>query len=77
MPYYEIHHIDSSLGHYLKNLVLVCANCHRQFTYANVQEYFNKENWLTKVVFNEVEHAVNQIGASIDLAPVKKRVFAE
>lgn len=76
-PYYEIHHISPSLGHHLRNIVLVCANCHRQFTYANVEEYFGEDNWLIRVAFNGIEHRLNQIGISAKMFPVKKRIFTE
>ncbi len=60
-PYYEIHHLDAMLGHHPKNLVLVCANCHRQFEYADVIKHYDEKNeWLTKVVFNQTEFKVNQ-----------------
>ena len=66
IPYYEIHHLDSMLGHHPQNLVLVCANCHRQFEYANVEKYSDKKGWLSKVCFNQneyfVKQAINEIG---------------
>ena len=40
-PYFEIHHINPLWGNNPKNLVVVCANCHRQFEFANVQQVFN------------------------------------
>lgn len=65
-PYYEIHHLEPNIGHHPKNLVLVCANCHRQFEYANVAKDFNEKGWLSKVIFNQkeyfVEQAINEIG---------------
>lgn len=59
-PYFEIHHLNSALGHHPKNLVLVCSNCHRKFEYAYVQTSFNIDGWLMKVNFNETEYHINQ-----------------
>ena len=60
-PYFEIHHLDPLQGNYLKNLLLVCANCHRQFEYANIKKEFNENNWLVKVSFNNKIYTINQI----------------
>ena len=60
-PYFEIHHLDSLKGNHPKNLILVCANCHRQFEFANVYHSFNEQGWLVKVIFNINEFDVNQI----------------
>jgi hypothetical protein len=60
-PYFETHHIDPSKANHPKNLVLVCANCHRQFEYANVIHKFDKQNWLIRVSFNKKIHIVNQV----------------
>lgn len=60
-PYYEIHHLEPSLEHHPKNLVLVCANCHRQFEYANLVTEFNSDNWLTNVQFNKEQYKVKQV----------------
>jgi len=60
-PYFEIHHINPSIGNYLKNLVVVCANCHRQFEFANVCSEFTNEGWLRKVFFNNKEYSLKQI----------------
>lgn len=59
-PYYEIHHLNPSLGHHPQNLILVCANCHRQFEYADVEKHFNSDGWLSYVKFNDVEYNINQ-----------------
>ena len=53
-PYFEIHHIDPVESHQPKNLMVVCANCHRQFQFANVDHIFNDESWLIKVNFNQI-----------------------
>ena len=60
-PYFEIHHIDPVAGHQPQNLMLVCANCHRQFQFANVDHTFNDEGWLIKVNFNQSFYDINQI----------------
>ncbi|MDI6800565.1 MAG: HNH endonuclease signature motif containing protein [Thermodesulfovibrionales bacterium] len=60
-PYFEIHHVNPLLSNNPRNLVIVCANCHRQFEYANVRQEFNNDNWLIKVHFNNKIYPVNQI----------------
>jgi hypothetical protein len=60
-PFFEIHHIDPLLSNNPRNLVVVCANCHRQFEYADVGNEFNQEDWLVKVRFNDKLYPVNQI----------------
>lgn len=74
-PYFEIHHINPLLGNNPKNLILVCANCHRQFEYANVQHKFNDERWLIKVLFNEKEYFINQIILQIKFDEAVKQIF--
>jgi len=34
-PYFEIHHIKPEWGNHIKNLLVVCPNVHKQFTYMN------------------------------------------
>lgn len=58
-PYFEIHHINPDTGHHPKNLILVCANCHRQFEYSHVKQFFNNDDWLIRVRFNNTEFPVN------------------
>lgn len=60
-PYFEIHHIDYAKGNHFKNLLVVSPNVHAQFTYANVEEAFDKEGWLRKVKFDKAEYPVKQI----------------
>lgn len=60
-PYFELHHINPLLSNNPKNLIVVCANCHRQFEYANVRQEFNNDKWLIKVHFNNKIYPVNQI----------------
>lgn len=68
IPYFEIHHIYPSIGNHLKNLLVVSPNVHSQFTYANLEQSFDKEGWLRKVKFNTQSHKVFQI---IDSLPNK------
>lgn len=65
-PYFEIHHINPNIGHHFKNLLVVCPNIHAQFTYANVQHFYDSEGWLRKVIFNDIEYQVHQIIDSIN-----------
>jgi len=74
-PYFEIHHIDAERGNNPKNLLSVCANCHRQFEFADVQHEFDNESWLTKVSFNRKIYPVNQILYKIKLGDYIKRLF--
>lgn len=75
-PYFEIHHLDAMLGHHPQNLVLVCANCHRQFEYADViKQYDDKNEWLIKVIFNETEFRVKQAIAKIGKQEFLKTVY--
>ena len=72
-PYFEIHHIDPEEGHQPKNLMVVCANCHRQFQFANVVHTFNNEDWLIKVNFNQSAYDVNQILLNIRIEDFMKQ----
>lgn len=67
-PYFKIHHIKPELGNHLKNLLVVSPNTHAQFTYAPVEEFFDREGWLRRVNFNKEKFFVNQI---IDKMPKK------
>lgn len=60
IPYFEVHHLDPLSGHHLKNIVVVCGNCHNQFEHANVKKEFNDDSWLIRVSFNENIHEVEQ-----------------
>jgi hypothetical protein len=60
-PYFEIHHLDALKGNHPKNLILVCANCHRQFEFAYVKQIFNEQGWLINVAFNKNEYEINQL----------------
>lgn len=74
-PYFEIHHINASQGNNPKNLLLVCANCHRQFEFAGVQHEFTNEGWLAKVSFNRKIYSVNQILVKTRLGDYVKKSF--
>jgi 5-methylcytosine-specific restriction endonuclease McrA len=74
-PYFEIHHLNASQGHHPKNLILVCANCHRQFEYANVDKKFNQEDWLSEVYFNETFYTVNQVILKRKVEMFKKHIY--
>lgn len=74
-PYFETHHIDPSKANHPKNLVLVCANCHRQFEYSNVIHKFNKQNWLIRVFFNKKIYTVNQVFLREKLEEPVKELF--
>ena len=72
-PYFEIHHINPVEGHQPKNLMVVCANCHRQFQFANVDHIFNDEGWLIKVNFNQKFYGTNQILLNAKIEDFMKR----
>ena len=74
-PYFEIHHLKPLVGHHPKNLVLVCANCHRQFEYAKIRMRFNKDGWLIKVLFNQKEYLLKQAINEIDKQEFIKTVY--
>ncbi|MEO8399114.1 MAG: HNH endonuclease [Ignavibacteriaceae bacterium] len=61
IPYFEIHHIDPTKGNHLKNLIVVSPNVHKQFTYSNLEQFFDNEGWIRKVKFNEDTYTVFQI----------------
>jgi len=74
-PYFEIHHLDPLSGHHLKNLVVVCGNCHNQFEHANVKKEFTDDSWLVRVSFNEYIHAVAQAIFTKKLEGFLKELF--
>lgn len=74
-PYYEIHHLNSEIGNHPKNLVVVCANCHRQFEYANNQKVFDSNGWLKQVYFNNKLHDVYQYVYNIKGVEFYKTIF--
>lgn len=74
-PYYEIHHLDAMSGHHPKNLVLVCANCHRQFEFTNVEKYSDENGWLSKVCFNQNEYLIKQAINEIEKQEFIKTIY--
>ncbi len=60
-PFFEIHHLKPERGHHPKNILSVCANCHRQFEYADVNYWHNSQQWLIRVKFNDRVYPVYQM----------------
>lgn len=73
-PYFEVHHLDPLKGHYPKNLLVVCGNCHNQFEHADVKQIFDNE-WLVRVYFNERTYQVNQGAPSKAIEGFFKELF--
>ena len=71
-PYFEIHHIDAKLGNHFKNLLVVSANTHAQFTYAHLWQKFDENGWLREVAFNKEKFKVFQIIDSLNENNVKE-----
>jgi hypothetical protein len=61
MPYFEVHHIDAAKGNHTKNLLVVSPNIHRQFHYADMTRFYDKDNWLRSVRFGDDYYAVFQV----------------
>ncbi len=59
-PYFEIHHLDSKVGHHPGNLLVVCPNCHAQFEHATVTDFKWAGNWLVGVTINGKRLGVRQ-----------------
>lgn len=74
-PYFEIYHFNPSIGNHPKNLILVCANCHRQFEFADVKHKFTSDGWLRKVFFNNQEYSVKQILLTMQLDKFRKTTY--
>jgi len=74
-PYFEIHHLDPSKGHHLKNLLVVCGNCHNQFEYTYVKQEFSDDLWLVRVYFNEIMHVVKQLMLDVEFEGFFKELF--
>lgn len=74
-PYFEIHHLDASIGNHPKNLIVVCSNCHKQFEYANVKKEYDKKGWLAEVSFNQNKFYVKQALSELDSEDFAKTVF--
>jgi hypothetical protein len=74
-PYFEVHHLDSFKGHYPKNIVVVCGNCHNQFEYAKVSHEYDANQWLIKVTFNKYSYVIKQALSTVEPAQFTKEVF--
>lgn len=74
-PYFEIHHINPLQGNHPQNLIVVCANCHRQFEYANMKTEINSEGWLIGVIFNNKSFNVIQTVLTTKWKESFKQVF--
>lgn len=59
-PYFEIHHLDSEVGHHPTNLLVVCPNCHAQLEHGKVTDSKWAGNWLISVTINDKRVAVRQ-----------------
>ena len=59
-PYFEVHHLDPSVGHHPRNLLVVCPNCHAQFEYAAVTDFRWACGWLVGVTINGKRLTVRQ-----------------
>lgn len=59
-PYFEVHHLDPSVGHHPRNLLVVCPNCHAQFEYAVVTDFRWACGWLVGVAINGKRLTVRQ-----------------
>ncbi len=76
-PYFELHHINPDKGNHPKNLLVVCANCHRQFEYAAIKEDFNTDGWLIRIRFNRKEFSVKQIALETKFEQFYKQTFIQ
>jgi 5-methylcytosine-specific restriction endonuclease McrA len=59
-PYFEVHHLDPSIGHHPMNLLVVCPNCHAQFEHAAVTDLRWAHGWLVGVTINGKHLTVRQ-----------------
>lgn len=59
-PYFEIHHLDPSIGHHPTNLLVVCPNCHAQLEHATVKDFKWAGDWLVGVTINGRHVGVRQ-----------------
>ncbi len=73
-PYFETHHLFAARGHHPKNVVVSCANCHRQFEYAATELQMDEQTWLTAVTFNTIRHSVFQAVLRAQLRPPIRQV---
>lgn len=73
-PYFEIHHIDENKGNFIKNLLVVSANIHRQFTYAKKEEFF-EDGWLVFAKLADTDYSVNQFIKHLQYRKFIKTVY--
>lgn len=59
-PYFEIHHLEPSVGHHPANLLVICANCHAQLEHAVVTNLQRQGMWLTSLSINGRRVTVRQ-----------------
>ena len=71
-PYFEIHHINPNAGNHFKNLLVVSANTHAQFTYAHLWQKFDENGWLREVAFNGEKFKVFQIIDTLSKNTIKE-----
>jgi 5-methylcytosine-specific restriction endonuclease McrA len=81
-PYFEVHHLDPSIGHHPMNLLVVCPNCHAQLEHATVTDLRSVHGWLVGITINGKQLTVRQplavdsrlramIGLAIVLAAIR------
>jgi 5-methylcytosine-specific restriction endonuclease McrA len=59
-PYFEVHHLNPSVGHHPSNLLVVCPNCHAQFEHATIADLRWAGPWLVGVTINGKHRSVRQ-----------------
>jgi 5-methylcytosine-specific restriction endonuclease McrA len=59
-PYFEIHHLDPSIGHHPTNLLVVCPNCHAQLEHAAVSDFKWAGQWLVALAINGKRLSIRQ-----------------
>lgn len=59
-PYFEVHHLEASIGHHPSNLLVICPNCHAQLEHAAVGNLERSGIWLVSVTINGRRIAVRQ-----------------
>jgi hypothetical protein len=60
-PFFEVHHIEPTLGDHPKNLLVVCANCHAKLTYAEVDSFVYADGWLVELRLAGARVSVRQL----------------
>lgn len=59
-PYFELHHDDPESGHHPHNILLLCANCHAQFEWANIGDVEFLAGWPVAVKINGKRYSIRQ-----------------